>query len=44
MTKIPQTPKELLKWAEAEKVEFIDIRFTDILGTMQHFTMPLHAN
>ena len=43
MTKIPQTPKELLKWAEAEKVEFIDIRFTDILGTMQHFTMPLHA-
>ena len=33
--------KELLSWAKAEKMEFIDIRFTDILGTMQHFTMPL---
>ena len=43
MANIPKTPKELLKWAATEKVEFIDIRFTDILGTMQHFTMPLHA-
>ena len=43
MIAIPKTPKELLKWAELEKVEFIDIRFTDILGTAQHFTMPLHA-
>ncbi len=38
-----KTAKELLIWAKEEKVEFIDIRFTDILGTMQHFTMPLHA-
>ncbi len=36
-------PKELLKWAKEEKIQFIDIRFTDILGTMQHFTMPLTA-
>ena len=35
--------KELLKWAQSEKVEFVDIRFTDMLGTMHHFTMPLHA-
>ncbi len=40
---LPQNPKELLKWAEKEGVEFIDIRFTDILGTTHHFTMPLHA-
>ena len=38
-----RTPKELLDWAVAEKVEFIDVRFTDIPGTMHHFTMPLHA-
>ena len=43
MPDLPKTPKDLLKWAESEKVVFIDIRFTDILGTMQHFTMPLTA-
>ncbi len=35
--------KELLKWASSNQVEFIDIRFTDVMGAMQHFTMPLHA-
>ena len=38
-----KTGKELLNWAKSENIEFIDIRFTDILGTMQHFTMPLSA-
>ncbi len=38
-----QTPKELLEWAKKEAVEFIDVRFTDILGMMHHFSMPLHA-
>ena len=40
---IPKDPKELLKWAEKEKVEFVDIRFTDMLGLTHHYTMPLHA-
>ncbi len=40
---IPQEPKELLKWAEKENIQFIDIRFTDILGMTHHYTMPLHA-
>lgn len=40
---LPQEPKELLKWAEKEKVAFIDIRFTDILGMTHHYTMPLHS-
>ena len=26
-----------------ENVQFIDIRFTDILGTTHHYTMPLHS-
>lgn len=38
-----ETPKELLSWAKSENVEYIDIRFTDILGMTHHFTMPLHA-
>jgi glutamine synthetase len=38
-----RTPSEVLNWAKSEKVEFVDIRFTDMFGTMQHFTMPLHA-
>ncbi len=40
---IPKTPKELLIWANSEKIQFVDIRFTDMLGIMQHFTMPLHS-
>lgn len=38
-----ETPKELLSWAKSEGVEYVDIRFTDMLGTTHHFTMPLHA-
>ena len=38
-----KSPSEVLNWAQSEKVEFVDIRFTDMFGTMQHFTMPLHA-
>jgi glutamine synthetase len=38
-----KSPKELLEWAKKENIEFIDVRFTDILGTMHHFTMPLHS-
>ena len=38
-----KSPKEVLDWAKAEGVEFVDIRFTDILGLTHHFTMPLTA-
>jgi len=38
-----RTPKQLLEWAKQEAIEFVDVRFTDIPGTMHHFTMPLHA-
>lgn len=43
MSELPKDPKELLKWAEKEKVEFVDIRFTDQFGLTHHYTMPLHA-
>ena len=38
-----KSPRELLEWAKKENIEFVDVRFTDILGTMHHFTMPLHS-
>jgi glutamine synthetase len=38
-----KTPQEVLKYAADNKVEFVDIRFTDMFGQTQHFTMPLHA-
>lgn len=38
-----QSPAELLKWANANGVQEIDIRFTDIRGMVQHFSMPVGA-
>ncbi len=41
MSNLPQEPKELLSWAKSEKVEYVDIRFTDQFGLTHHYTMPL---
>jgi glutamine synthetase len=38
-----KSPAELLKWAGANGVQEIDIRFTDIRGMVQHFSMPIGA-
>ncbi|MFA5258426.1 MAG: glutamine synthetase, partial [Opitutales bacterium] len=38
----PMTPSEVLKLAAEKNVKSIDIRFTDLHGTWQHFTIPLH--
>jgi glutamine synthetase len=35
-----KTAEALLKFITKEKVEFVDIRFTDIHGRSQHFTIP----
>jgi glutamine synthetase len=32
--------EEVLGFIEAENIEFVDIRFCDLPGTMQHFTVP----
>jgi glutamine synthetase len=34
-------PKTVLKFAADEKVEFVDIRFTDLVGLWQHVTIPV---
>src|SRR4051794_38898817 len=33
-------PEELLRYLDAEDVRFVDVRFCDLLGVMQHFTVP----
>ena len=36
-----ESAEALLAWAAANEVEALDIRFTDIRGMTQHFSMPL---
>ncbi|GAB3302824.1 type I glutamate--ammonia ligase [Epidermidibacterium keratini] len=35
-----QSQEELVKFVESEDVKFIDVRFCDLPGVMQHFTIP----
>ena len=37
-----RTPAEVLAMVEDEGVEFVDLRFCDLPGQMQHFSAPLH--
>lgn len=36
------SPKEVIKFAKEKNVKMIDFKFTDLLGTWQHFTIPLN--
>src|SRR2546426_12474232 len=35
-----QTPKDVLKFAKDSRVEAVDLKFLDLLGIWQHFTIP----
>jgi len=35
------TPKALLEWAKKEGVQEVDVKFVDIRGIWQHFSLPL---
>lgn len=35
------TPKEVLEFCKAKNVELVDIKFCDLLGTWQHFCIPI---
>lgn len=37
------SPQALLKWANETGVDELDIRFTDIRGMVQHFSLPLES-
>src|SRR5215468_11297133 len=39
--KAAKTPAALLKWAAEQGVEEVDVKFTDLRGLWQHFTLPL---
>jgi glutamine synthetase len=40
---IKRTPDEVLKKISEERVKFVDLQFTDVLGRLQHITLPSHA-
>src|SRR5207247_9472958 len=35
------SPREVIERAKAEGVEVVDVRFIDLPGTWQHFSLPL---
>ena len=35
------TAKEVMEFAKKNKVKVLDLKFVDLLGTWQHFTIPL---
>ena len=35
------TPREVLEFAKKHKVEVVDLKFIDLIGTWQHFTIPV---
>ena len=36
-----KTADDIIKFAKDEHVEFVDVRFCDLPGIMQHFTIPI---
>src|SRR5205085_3222490 len=38
---ISMTPREVLALCREKDVKAVDLRFTDLLGTSQHFTIPV---
>jgi glutamine synthetase len=37
-----RTPQDVLQLAKESGAEFVDVRFCDLPGIMQHFSMPIH--
>ena len=35
------TPKEVLEFAKGKKIEMVDLKFMDFIGTWQHFAVPI---
>ena len=34
-------PREVLEFAKKHKVQMVDLKFVDLIGTWQHFTIPV---
>ena len=37
-----QTPKDVIEFIQDQDIRMVDIRFIDLLGAWQHFTVPAH--
>jgi glutamine synthetase len=37
------TPREAIDFAREKEAQIVDLRFTDLPGTWQHFSMPVEA-
>ena len=37
-----RTPEEVLSLVQAEGIEIVDFRFSDLPGLMQHYSLPAH--
>ncbi len=40
---VAKSPEKLLKWAKDNGVREIDVKFTDIRGVLQHFSIPINS-
>jgi 16S rRNA A1518/A1519 N6-dimethyltransferase RsmA/KsgA/DIM1 with predicted DNA glycosylase/AP lyase activity len=38
---VASSPVALLKWAKEQSVQEVDVKFTDMRGGWQHFSLPL---
>src|SRR3990170_1774947 len=36
------TPKEVVEFAKSKKIEMVDLKFMDFVGTWQHFAVPIY--
>jgi glutamine synthetase len=36
------TPKEVLEFVKSKKIEMVDLKFMDFIGTWQHFAVPVY--
>ena len=35
------SPREVLEYAKKNKAQVVDLKFVDLLGTWQHFSIPI---
>ena len=35
------TPKQVVEYAKAQKLQIVDLKFVDLPGTWQHFSIPI---
>jgi len=42
-TEVSAAPAEALEWSRSTQAKLVDLKFTDLLGSWQHMTLPLSA-